>query len=150
MSKPRILLGSDHAGYDLKEAVKQYLDKKGYPILDNGVHDHTSADYPLVAQSTMKRLLAEEADKAILVCGTGLGMCYAANRFKGIRAALCESPETARMASAHNNANVLCLGGRVLSPDKAFSIVSAWLDTPFEGGRHQRRLEQIDLPFDPK
>lgn len=141
---PKIVIGSDHAAFALKEHLKAWLAKGGTKVTDVGAHNTDSVDYPDIAADVATRILKGEFDKGILLCGTGLGVCYAANRFKGIRAALCDTEEIAIMASRHNNANVLCLGGRVLKAEDAEKITEAWLTTPFEGGRHQRRIDKLD------
>ena len=140
----KIVIGSDHAAYTLKEHLKAWLTRAGTQVTDVGASSTDSVDYPDIAAKVAARILKKEFDKGILLCGTGLGVCYAANRFKGIRAALCANVETAIMASSHNNANVLCLGGRVLKDEEAEKITEAWLTTPFEGGRHQRRIDKLD------
>ena len=140
----KIVIGSDHAGFAMKEHLKAWLVKAGHAIKDVGAYSQDSVDYPDIAQKAVAEILDGNAEKGVLVCGTGLGMCYAANRFKGIRAALCVNVETAILASSHNNANVLCLGGRMTRPEDAEKIAEAWLNTPFEGGRHQRRIDKID------
>jgi len=142
----KILIGSDHAGFGLKALLGDHLRRGGLDVVDVGCMDETSCDYPDMAQELCNRILAREAPRGILICGTGLGMCMAANRFEGIRAALCTTEFHARMSRAHNDANVLVLGGRVIGPDLALSILRVWLETPFEGGRHQRRVDLMDKP----
>ncbi len=139
-----ILLGSDHAGYQLKEHVKTYLEQRGTDVLDVGAYSEESCDYPLIAHELCTRLLKGDAPRGVLICGTGLGMSMTANRHAGIRAALCTCEYHARMSRAHNDANVLVFGGRVTASDLAISILRVWLETPFEGGRHARRVESID------
>jgi ribose 5-phosphate isomerase B len=141
-----ILLASDHAGLSLKRRLIAHLEGQGLECLDLGVHDDAPADYPDLAHLLAARIARGEAATGILVCGTGLGMSMAANRHSGVRAALCHDPFTAEMARRHNDANVLCLGGRVLDEEMAKSIVEIFLATPFEGGRHQRRVARIDPP----
>lgn len=141
----RLVIGSDHGGFELKEAIKAYLVRDGtYQILDVGVFEKSSFDYPLIAQRVVKKILSGEFSKGILICGTGIGMSIAANRYKGIRAALCHDHYTAKFARAHNDANILVLGGRVLGEGLALEIVDVFLNTEFEGGRHKRRLCQIE------
>ena len=140
-----IILGSDHAGFDLKEACKAHLERlPDYSVKDRGVFSKDSADYPKVAHDLSHAVAAGEYDFGILICGTGLGMSIVANRHKGVRAALCHNLYTARMSRLHNNANILAMGGRVIGEGLALEMVDLFLSTPFEGGRHQLRLNQID------
>ncbi len=139
-----ILIGSDHAGYDLKEPTKEKLIKSGYEVIDVGCFSETSCDYPVFARDLCKQIQKGTADRGVLICGTGIGMSMAANRARGIRAALCANEYQARMSRAHNDSNVLCLGSRVLGRDLAFSILEVWLATEFEGGRHKRRVDIIE------
>jgi ribose 5-phosphate isomerase B len=139
----KIAIGSDHAGFRLKEKIKEFLLSKGYEVLDFGTNSTEPAHYPIFAKEVARAIQRKEADFGILICGSGIGMCITANKFKGIRAALCLNEYMARMSRRHNNANVLCLGDRVLGEELALSIVSAWLSEKFEGGRHQKRLELI-------
>jgi ribose 5-phosphate isomerase B len=140
-----IILGSDHAGFDLKMTCKAYLDgKEGYKVRDIGVFTKESADYPPIAHEVARSIQKGEAGIGILICGTGIGMSMVANRYKGIRAALCHNVFTARMSRLHNDANILAIGGRVIGPDLALAMVDAFLETPFEGGRHQGRINQFD------
>lgn len=142
--KEPLVIGSDHGGFALKEALKRYLVAQGHEVEDVGTRSEVSVDYPLYARRVTDAILSGKVKRGILICGTGLGMCYAANRRKGIRAALCTSVEMARLASAHNNANILCLGGRTTTEADAFAMVQMWLDTPFEGGRHEKRIRMLD------
>ncbi len=144
MSSTSILIGSDHAGFALKHHLKTVIEELGLTVVDVGCHSEESCDYPEFGADLCTRIRNQEASRGILVCGTGLGMSMTANRFKGIRAALCVTEYHARMSRAHNDANVLILGGRVVGPDLARSILEVWLETPFEGGRHQRRIDAID------
>jgi len=139
-----VLIGSDHAGYDLKEPIKEKLIQTGYKIIDVGCFSETSCDYPVFALDLCKQIQNGTADRGVLVCGTGIGMSMAANRAKGIRAALCANEYQARMSRAHNDSNVLCLGSRVLGQDLALSILEVWLKTEFEAGRHKRRIDIIE------
>lgn len=140
-----IILGSDHAGFDLKEACKAHLEGlPDYSVTDIGVFSRDSADYPKVANKLSQAVARGEYSFGILICGTGLGMSIVANRNKGIRAALCHNLYTARMSRLHNNANILAMGGRVIGEGLALEMVDLFLSTPFEGGRHQLRLDQID------
>jgi ribose 5-phosphate isomerase B len=142
--KENILLASDHAGFAMKSFLIETLKKMDASYEDLGCPDESSCDYPVFAKKLCQKVLGTEGAKGILICGTGIGMSMTANRFPGIRAALCVNEYHARMSRAHNDSNVLILGGRVLGTDLALSIVQAWLETPFEGGRHQRRIDLID------
>ena len=137
-----IHLASDHAGFDLKTLLAQYLAQKGMVVADEGVHSAASCDYPVLAH---KLCAAVEKDGApgILICGTGIGVSIAANRHPGIRAALCATELHASLARRHNNANVLCLGARVVGAGLALEIVDLFLNTGFEGGRHQKRIDKV-------
>ena len=142
----KIILGSDHGGYKLKNAIIKHLETikdKEYVISDLGCFSEESCDYPDIAQAVVKDVLATKS-RGILVCGTGIGMSIAANRFEGIRASHCTDTYTAKMTRAHNNSNILCLGERVTGIGLALEIVDAWLNTAFEGGRHQNRIDKID------
>lgn len=138
-----IVLASDHGGLELKDAVRDYLTDQGIAVRDLGAMNGDSVDYPDYAEKAARAIAQGEADRGILICGTGIGMSIAANKFPGVRAALVHDEFTARMAKEHNNANIIVLGGRVLDPERALGMLRTWLDTPFEGGRHQRRLDKI-------
>jgi len=140
----RIVLASDHAGFNLKERIKAFLRDSGHEVLDVGCSNCESVDYPVFGAKGLRKLLSGEAERGIFICGTGLGMTILANRFPGIRAALCHDCYTARMCRLHNDANVLTMGGRVIGEALALEIVRIFLETPFEGGRHARRLELIE------
>ncbi|MEO5364064.1 MAG: ribose 5-phosphate isomerase B [Magnetococcus sp. DMHC-8] len=140
-----IAIANDHGGTALKQQlVAQLRDRPGVALLDLGVDDGISVDYPAYAARVCTALFTGEAQRGILICGTGLGMSMAANRHPGIRAALCHDEYTARMARRHNDANVLVLGGRVTGGAVAAALLEVWLTEPFEGGRHQRRIEMMD------
>jgi ribose 5-phosphate isomerase B len=141
-----ILIGSDHAGFSLKTFLKEVMEQDGLQVVDVGCAADISCDYPDYAHLLCERIQSGEASRGVLICGTGLGMSMAANRFRGIRAALCTSEYQARMSRAHNDANVLILGGRVTGVEIALSILRTWLETSFEGGRHQRRIDRIESP----
>jgi ribose 5-phosphate isomerase B len=141
-----ILIGSDHAGFSLKTFLKEVMEQDGLQIVDVGCAADISCDYPDYARLLCERIQSGEAPRGVLICGTGLGMSMAANRFRGIRAALCTSEYQARMSRAHNDANVLIIGGRVTGVEMALSILRTWLETSFEGGRHQRRIDRIESP----
>lgn len=138
-----IAIGSDHAGYSLKKEVIAWLNKNNIPFVEFGCMDGESCDYPLVAEEVCSRIVNGEAELGVLICGTGIGISMAANKVKGIRAALCTDSYMAKYTRLHNNANVLCMGGRVIGAGVAEEIVETFLNTDFEGGRHQRRVDQI-------
>jgi RpiB/LacA/LacB family sugar-phosphate isomerase len=137
-----LLVGSDHAGYELKEFLKGHLTAAGHVVVDKGPTSTASVDYPDFAAAVCHALMAGEGERAVLVCGTGVGMSIVANKVRGVRAALVHDPYTARMAREHNDANVLCLGARLLAPAYAALLVDQWLGAEFET-RHQRRLDLI-------
>lgn len=137
----KIAIGSDHAGYDLKEYLKSSIREVKWS--DLGTTNGESVDYPDFAEKIGREVADSKVDAGVLICGSGIGMCIAANKVAGIRAAHVESEVTARLSRAHNDANVLCLGSRVLAPEYAKEIVKAWLNTDFEGGRHAKRINKI-------
>ena len=139
----RIAIGSDHAGYRLKEIIKSRLADSGAEVDDLGTTSEASVDYPDYAAAVADRVASGASDRGILVCGTGIGMAISANKVRGIRAASVESLEAERLSRAHNDANVLTLGARITPTDLALGIVQTFLATPFEGGRHQRRVDKI-------
>jgi ribose 5-phosphate isomerase B len=142
----RVLIASDHAGFVLKETLRAMLQQDGYEVADLGVDSATaSSDYPDQAHRLCDGITAGEAPVGILICGSGVGMSIAANRHAGVRAALCADSYTAGVSRMHNNANVLCLGSRVVGVGIAEQIVRTFLGTPFEGGRHQRRIEKLEI-----
>lgn len=138
-----IIIASDHAGYDLKGFVKNYLVEHGFKVKDLGCNSHDSVNYPDYAHQMARAVLANHS-RGILICGSGIGMSIAANRHKGIRAALCTSVEYAKLSRQHNDANVLVMGARFTNEKLAQEILDTWLKTQFEGGRHQTRVELID------
>lgn len=138
-----IAIGCDHGGFELKEHIKKHLDEIGEEYKDYGTYSEESVDYPDCAAPVCKAIQDKTADKGILICGTGIGISIAANKHKGIRAALCSDVYSAKMTKQHNNANIICLGGRVTGRELAFMIVDTWLATEFEGGRHEARIEKI-------
>jgi ribose 5-phosphate isomerase B len=138
-----ILLGSDHGGLVLKESIKTLLQERGLEFEDCGTNTTDSVDYPDFGEKVARRVSNGNAEKGILFCGTGIGMSIIANKFPGVRAALATDLFTAQMAKEHNNANILVLGGRVLQEDQARAMVALWLDSSFDGGRHQQRLDKI-------
>lgn len=140
-----IVIGSDHRGFMLKERIKGFLFGKNYNLIDVGTDNGNKAvDYPVYAQKVAKTIIDGKAEKGILICGSGIGVCIAANRFKGIRAATVRGPATVEMAIRHNNANVLCLGANFTGLKKSKFILDRFFHTEFEGGRHQRRLDLIE------
>jgi len=139
-----IILGSDHAGYELKEAVKKHLEQRGDEYKDLGAFSIDPVDFAIVAQTVCKEVLKCDSDLGLLFCGTGVGISIAANKVKGIRAACCSDYFSAKLTRVHNNANILCLGGRVVGTGLAFSLVDVFIETEFCGEeRHQRRIDQI-------
>lgn len=139
----RIALGSDHAGYRLKEDIKRFLLQEGHEVIDVGTDSEEPVDYPPFCAAAAREVVAGRADRAMLFGGSGQGEQIAANKVHGIRAALCHDLFTARLSREHNDANVLTMGGRIVAPELAREIARVWLETPFEGGRHVRRLELI-------
>jgi len=139
----RIAIGSDHAGFPMKEIIKEYLRSLGHEVLDMGTHSAQSVNYAEFAERVAREVASGKAQRGILICGTGIGMSIAANKVEGVRAALVHSEYTAKMAAMHNNANIITFGGRVEGPEEAKRFVKIWLETPFEGGRHNKRLEKI-------
>ena len=139
-----IPIGSDHAGFELKERLVKELKALGYEPLDVGTHGLQSVDYPDYAHDVAGRVERQEAARGVLLCGSGLGMAYAANRHHGVRAAVAWSPDVARLARAHNDANILVLPSRFVTEGEGVDIMKTWLQTEFEGGRHSRRVAKID------
>jgi len=149
----KIAIASDHAGYELKQIIISFLIQEGLMIEDSGPPNNESVDYPDYGIKLAQAIVAQKAERGILVCGTGVGMSITVNRFPEIRGALCSDIYTAKLCREHNDSNVLVLAGRVVGVGLAQEIVRTWLNTAFEGGRHQRRLdkiEQIDLPLKSK
>ena len=138
-----LAIGCDHGGFELKNHIKEHLKQKGIEFKDFGTFDEISCDYPDIACTVCKSITDGESDRGILVCGTGIGMSISANKVKGIRAAHVTDVYSAKMTKMHNNANVICLGGRITGRELAFMIVDTWLDTEFAGGRHQTRIDKI-------
>lgn len=139
----KLIIGSDHAGFELKEFLKAFLHAKNIEVVDWGVADETPADYPDIGQAVAEKISRQEFARGILICGTGIGMSIVANRFPGVRAALCHDVYTARLSREHNDANLLVLGGRLLGKGLAQEILRVWLESEFQGGHHQRRLAKI-------
>jgi ribose 5-phosphate isomerase B len=138
-----IALGADHAGFRLKEHLRAWLGDEGYTVVDTGTHDEQSVDYPDYAIAVGDAVVGGRAERGVLVCGTGIGISIAANKIPGVRAAVCADAYSARLSRAHNDSNILALGARILAPDAAVRVLETWLAAPFEGGRHQRRLDKV-------
>ena len=145
MEIKKIIMGSDHAGYNLKQKVKAHLEARGIEVIDVGTDAPESCNYTVFAHALCEAVTGGVAPLGILICGTGIGMSMAANKHAGIRAAACENTFSARMTRMHNNANVLCLGERVIGYGLACDMVDLFIDTPFEGGRHQARVDDINV-----
>jgi len=144
MKNMKIVIGSDHAGFKLKEKIKEYVKELGYDIDDKGTDSEEPRDYPIYAEKVAKEVAKDKDKLGILICGTGLGMCMAANKVKGVRAALAYNENAARMAKEHNNANILCLGSREFSEERAKKITKIFLETPFsKESRHIKRVKEI-------
>jgi ribose 5-phosphate isomerase B len=139
-----IIIGCDHAAFQLKETVRTYLQKMGIEVKDVGTFSQASVDYPAYGKKVAQAVSRGEFERGILICGTGLGMSMVANKYAHVRAALCNDLFSAIMSRRHNNANILVMGGRVIGDGLALEIVKTWLETAFEGGRHQSRLDQFD------
>lgn len=139
----KISIGSDHAGFDLKEQLKNYLEEEGYEVIDEGTYSLDSVDYPDFGKKVGKRVADKEADRGLVVCGSGIGISIAANKVPGIRCALVSEPLSARLSRQHNDANVLALGGRLIGLELAKECLKVFLQTDFEGGRHQRRIDKL-------
>ena len=143
-SKERIPIAADHAGFEMKAKLERVLEEMGYDVEDLGTDSPDSSDYPDFAHPLAREISSGEAKRGVLLCGTGLGMSYVANRYPGVRAAVVWSREVAELSRRHNDANVLVLPSRCISDDESVAILKAWLNTPFEGGRHVRRVEKIE------
>jgi ribose 5-phosphate isomerase B len=139
----RVALGSDHAGYALKEVLKTFLHESGHEVLDLGTDSEAPVDYPAFCAAAARSVVSGDADRAVVLGGSGQGEQMAANKVRGVRAALCNDPHLARLSRLHNDANVLAMGGRIVAPALAKEILELWLATAFEGGRHAPRLDQI-------
>lgn len=140
----KIAIASDHGGFELKENIKKYLEERNIEVMDLGTYSEESVDYPVYGKACGEAVAKGEADRGIVCCGTGIGISIAANKVKGVRCALCTDVTMAQLTRKHNNANVLALGGRTTGLQTALDITAAWLDTEFEGGRHQRRIDMLD------
>lgn len=142
MTKP-VALAADHGGYELKEAIRKHLDEIGVAYKDFGSYTGEACDYPDMAEAACRAVVAGECDKALLFCGTGVGISMSANKIRGIRACCCSDAFSAEYTRRHNDANTLCMGGRVVGPGLGIYLVDLFLNTPFEGGRHQRRIDKM-------
>lgn len=140
----KIVIGCDHAAYELKEEVKQKLLNEGHEILDVGTDSAESVDYPIYGHAVGRAVAEGKAERGIAICGSGIGISVACNKVPGIRAALCTSVEMAEMCRRHNNANVICMGARMISKELAFDMIDTWMTTEFEGGKHERRINMLD------
>jgi ribose 5-phosphate isomerase B len=145
MTAEKIIIAADHGGYSLKEAIKAHLEEMRFAVTDAGTDSDQATDYPDFGGKAAGAVSAGLFPRGILICGSGVGMSIVANRFPGVRAALCLDEETARLSRMHNDANILVLAGRKTDPQTAMKIVGTWLTTPFEGGRHQKRLDKIRI-----
>ena len=139
-----LVIASDHAGFQLKESVKKYLEEKGHKVIDCGTDSEASCDYPIFAKALCKEIHDGNAELGILICGTGIGMSMAANKVKGIRAAVCSDYFSTKFTRAHNNTNVMCIGARVMGEGLALELIEVFLSTPFEGGKHLRRVNMLE------
>lgn len=139
----RISIGSDHRGFQVKARLMEFLRLQGHEVLDEGTHNTESCDYPDFAAKVAQCISSQQADRGILICGTGIGMQITANKFSGVRAAVCHDELEAEMSRRHNDANVLCLPGDLVAERRIDKLLKTWLSTDFEGGRHQRRVEKI-------
>ena len=140
----KIVIGCDHAGFPLKEEVKQKLIDAGHEVIDVGTHSSDSVDYPIYGKAVGRAVADGEAERGIVICGSGIGISIACNKVKGVKCALCTSAEMAEMCRRHNNANVIAMGARMISKELAFAMVDKWLETEFEGGKHLRRINMLD------
>ena len=142
----KIAIGSDHAGFEYKEKIKGLLESLGHIVVDFGTHSNAQDDYPVFIRPTAEAVARGDCERGIVLGGSGNGEAIVANRVKGVRCALCWNVESARLGREHNNANVISIGQRMVTLDAVFEIVRVWLDTPFAGGRHQKRIDMIDAP----
>lgn len=144
-----LAIGSDHAGFELKEILKDWLVEQGHEVLDLGCYSPERTDYPTHAMAVAKAVASEQVKFGVLVCGSGIGVSIAANRIRRVRAALVNEPLSARLCREHNDANVVCMGARLIGRDMAIEILQNFLSTPFSGGRHQARVDMLEAPFEP-
>jgi ribose 5-phosphate isomerase B len=139
----RLAIGSDHRGVACRRSISEFLTSQGHQVVESGGDGAEPVDYPQIAAEVARRVASGQSDRGILMCGTGIGVSIAANKIRGIRAAVCHDQHTAEMSRRHNDANVLCLSAEQFSPDEVKDLIGVWLQTEFEGGRHQRRVDQI-------
>ena len=139
----KIVIGNDHAAVELKFIIKEHLEAKGHEVINVGANTTESVDYPAIGEKTGRMVAAGEADCGVLICGTGVGISIAANKVKGVRAAVCSEPVSAALTKKHNNANIIAFGARIVGIEMAKAIVDAWLDAEYEGGRHQTRIDMM-------
>ena len=139
----KIAMGNDHSAIELKNIIKEFVESKGYEVIDSGTNTPESCDYPVFGEKVGRAVASGEADLGIVICGTGVGISLAANKVKGIRACVCSEPYTAKLSKMHNNSNVLAFGARVVGSEMAKMITEEWLDAKYEGGRHQRRVDML-------
>ena len=139
----KIAMGNDHSAIELKNIIKEFVESKGYEVIDFGTNTPESCDYPVFGEKVGRAVASGEADLGIVICGTGVGISLAANKVKGIRACVCSEPYTAKLSKMHNNSNVLAFGDRVVGSEMAKMITEEWLDAKYEGGRHQRRVDML-------
>ena len=139
----KIAMGNDHTAVELKNIIKEFVEEKGYQVLDLGTNSSESCDYPVYGEKVGRAVASKEADLGIVICGTGVGISLAANKVKGIRACVCSEPYTAKLSRMHNNSNVLAFGARVVGSELAKMITEEWLNAQYEGGRHQRRVDML-------
>lgn len=144
MQNKKIIIGSDHAGYSLKEKIKPFLNELGFEVIDIGTHSQDAVDYPIIAKELATKISNKEFEKGILICGTGIGMSITANKIKGIRAVVCSDTTSAKFSREHNNANVLCFGERIIGEYLAKDICKIWLETDFAKDRHLKRVNLIE------
>lgn len=140
----KIAIGNDHAAVELKNIIKEHLESKGYEVINVGTDTHDSCDYPVYGEKVGRLVASGEADAGVLICGTGVGISIAANKVKGVRACVCSEPYTAKLSKMHNNSNIIAFGARVVGSEMAKMITDTWLETEYEGGRHQRRVDMLD------
>lgn len=140
----KIAIGNDHAAVELKNIIKEHLEAKGYEVINVGTDTHDSCDYPMYGEKVGRLVASGEADAGVLICGTGVGISIAANKVKGVRACVCSEPYTAKLSKMHNNSNIIAFGARVVGSEMAKMITDTWLETEYEGGRHQRRVDMLD------
>ncbi len=140
----KIAIGNDHAAVELKNIIKEHLEAKGYEVINVGTDTNDSCDYPAYGEKVGRLVASGEAEAGVLICGTGVGISIAANKVKGVRACVCSEPYTAKLSKMHNNSNIIAFGARVVGSEMAKMITDTWLETEYEGGRHQRRVDMLD------